>query len=96
VVGQTEQVLILAELHKLIEEDHLSIKWGKGYNTNQNRNSDNSKEIKVQADSLCWLQSMMFDTWIAQRINLLVLKDTDKVVVPVNDLPLPLLPSVQP
>jgi hypothetical protein len=51
VAGQTEQVLILAELHKLIE-GHLSVKWGKGYNTNLNRNSDNSKEIKVQADSL--------------------------------------------
>ncbi|KAJ7824993.1 hypothetical protein B0H14DRAFT_2596899 [Mycena olivaceomarginata] len=83
-VRSPEQVPILAELHKLIEEGHLSVEWGKGYNANLNRNSDNSKEFRAQADTLCWLQSMMLDTWIARRIDLLILKDTDEAAVPVD------------
>ncbi|KAJ7778895.1 hypothetical protein B0H14DRAFT_3587017 [Mycena olivaceomarginata] len=78
------QVPILAELHKLIEEGHLSVEWGKGYNANLNRNSDNSKEFRAQADTLCWLQSMMLDTWTARQIDLLILKDTDEAAVPVD------------
>ncbi|KAJ7132425.1 hypothetical protein C8R44DRAFT_664842 [Mycena epipterygia] len=81
VAGQTEQVPILAELHKLIEEGHLSVEWGKGYNANLNRNS---KEFKAQADNLCWLQCMMLDTWIARQIDLLILKDADEAAVPVD------------
>ncbi|KAJ7847845.1 hypothetical protein B0H14DRAFT_3138413 [Mycena olivaceomarginata] len=59
-------------------------RMGKGYNANLKRNSDNSKEFRVQADTLCWLQSMMLDTWIARRIDLLILKDTDEAAVPVD------------
>ncbi|KAJ7602256.1 hypothetical protein B0H17DRAFT_1222832 [Mycena rosella] len=82
--GQTEQVPILAELHKLIEKGHLSVKWEKEYNANLDRNNDNSQEFRAQADSLCWLQCMMLDTWIARRIDLLILKDTDEAAVPVD------------
>ncbi|KAJ7590341.1 hypothetical protein C8J56DRAFT_826276 [Mycena floridula] len=60
-------VPILSQLQGLLSSGTLDRTWGINYNIR----GDRGRHWKGHANSLLWLQIMMFDTWIAQRVDII-------------------------
>ncbi|KAF7345611.1 hypothetical protein MVEN_01580100 [Mycena venus] len=84
VASQTQQVPILAELRPLLQQGHLSQAWGRAFTSKFKRFSPEHKGEKPEAGTLCWIQCMMLDTWIARQVDLLMLGTTDEAAIPVD------------
>ncbi|KAF7357603.1 hypothetical protein MSAN_01356700 [Mycena sanguinolenta] len=82
VSGQSEQVPIMPALRNLLEDGRLNLDWAKAYNSKMA--TKNQREGRVKAGTLCWIQIMMLDTWIARQVDLLILKDSDEAAIPVD------------
>ncbi|KAJ7834490.1 hypothetical protein B0H13DRAFT_1653253 [Mycena leptocephala] len=82
--SQAEPVPILWDLRPLLQQGDLSPEWGRTYTSNRKRFSDEQSGWKADAITLCWIQCMMLDTWIARRVDLLMLGVTDEASVPVD------------
>ncbi|KAJ7807819.1 hypothetical protein B0H14DRAFT_3763642 [Mycena olivaceomarginata] len=67
--SQAEEVPILGDLRALLQEGGLTPTWGKKYTSKLKRFSDEQPGWKAEAQTLCWIQCMMLDTWIARRAS---------------------------
>lgn len=77
VPATTAKVPLLSHLRPVFRDGTLDAGLGAKYNSTLNRNpNDQGKEWKMRANSLLWLQIMMFDTWIAHRIETIMGNDT--------------------
>ncbi|KAJ6564175.1 hypothetical protein B0H19DRAFT_1140488 [Mycena capillaripes] len=82
VAKQSEHVPILPNLRPLLEQGELGPEWGKTYNaTTLDRDE---KSWRPRADTLCWIQIMLLDTWIARQVDLMMLGVTEEAAVPVD------------
>jgi hypothetical protein len=84
--SQAEEVPILGDLRALLQEGGLTPTWGKKYTSKLKRFSDEQPGWKAEAQTLCWIQCMMLDTWIARRVDLLMSGVTDEASVPVDSV----------
>ncbi|KAF8240366.1 hypothetical protein L208DRAFT_813621 [Tricholoma matsutake] len=66
-VGMTDAVPVLSRLKSLLVDGTLDATWGRQLNASQ-RNEHNEGR-RMRANSLLWLQVMMFDTWIARKVE---------------------------
>ncbi|KAF7371175.1 hypothetical protein MSAN_00753000 [Mycena sanguinolenta] len=82
VAEQMRQVAILPVLRSLLEQGRFSLDWAKTYNSRIAIKDE--KEGRVKAGTLCWIQIMMLDTWIARQVDLLMLNDSDEAAIPVD------------
>ncbi|KAJ7020846.1 hypothetical protein C8F04DRAFT_1403328 [Mycena alexandri] len=82
--AQSNQVPILAEVRGLLETGNLSTAWGRAYNSTVKRFAGENKPWKPYAGTLCWIQCMMLDTWIARHVDLLMQGITDEASIPVD------------
>ncbi|KAJ6471892.1 hypothetical protein C8R45DRAFT_1013492 [Mycena sanguinolenta] len=79
---QLNQVPILPALRSLLQDGRFGLEWAKTYSSKIA--IKDQKEGRVKAGTLCWIQIMMLDTWIARHVDLLVLKDSDEAAIPVD------------
>ncbi|KAJ7486460.1 hypothetical protein FB451DRAFT_1362853 [Mycena latifolia] len=84
VPGQVEQVPVLANLRKPLEQGEFSLEWGRRFSTKTF--DQEAKDWTPKAETLCWIQLMMLDTWIARRVDLMILgkAKTEEASVPVD------------
>ncbi|KAJ6466317.1 hypothetical protein C8R45DRAFT_485554 [Mycena sanguinolenta] len=82
VSGQSKQVPILPALRSLLEDGRLNLDCAKTYNSKMA--TKDQREGRVKTGTLCWIQIMMLDTWIARQVDLLILKDSDEAAIPVD------------
>lgn len=66
-----ERVPILPHLLSSLKDGTLDAKWGKNYNSAVG-SYDQGSTWKMNANSLFWIQIMMFDTWIARRVEMIM------------------------
>ncbi|KAJ7210669.1 hypothetical protein B0H12DRAFT_1079656 [Mycena haematopus] len=67
VPGQSKQVPILPALRSLLQDGRFNLDWAKAYNSRIA--IKDQREGRVKAGTLCWIQIMMLDTWIARRVD---------------------------
>ncbi|KAJ7736297.1 hypothetical protein B0H16DRAFT_1466742 [Mycena metata] len=84
-VRSGSEVPILGEIGALLETGNLGTAWGTAYNSTVKRFARENKLWKPYTGTLCWIQLMMLDTWIAQRVDLLMQGITDQALIPVDE-----------
>ncbi|KAJ7337540.1 hypothetical protein DFH08DRAFT_939031 [Mycena albidolilacea] len=76
---QSEQVPILYELQKHLEDGSVNREWA------QSLGENSSEQVwKPTAETLLWLQCSLLDSWIARQVDLLILGTTDEASLPVD------------
>jgi hypothetical protein len=84
VPGMMDGVPILPHFKPLFADGTLNERWGRHYNAKL-RKEDKAQGWRMRANTLLWLQIMMFDTWIARRVELIMTGSSSvDVSVPVD------------
>lgn len=73
--GPTEQVPILPQLRTALMDGTLDAEWGRHYDLNLGQ-FDRGPGWWMNASSLFWIQIMIFDTWIARRVETIMMQDS--------------------
>ena len=66
----TDELPVLPILKPQLVHGTLNANWGRQFNASQ-RNEDNEGR-RMRANSLLWLQIVMFDTWIAREVEMIM------------------------
>ncbi|KAJ7090993.1 hypothetical protein C8R44DRAFT_990593 [Mycena epipterygia] len=79
---QAEEVPILPDLRRVLEEGDFGPEWGRKHSAKSF--DEENKRWMPTAETLCWIEIMMLDSWIARRVDLMILGQTDEASVPVD------------
>ncbi|KAJ7631589.1 hypothetical protein DFH06DRAFT_1438726 [Mycena polygramma] len=82
--ARSDQVPILPEIRRLLDSGDFGVDWGRTFNTKRFDRDD--RGWKANGNTVCWLQIMLFDSWIARRVDQMILGPTATVdsAVPVD------------
>ena len=84
VQGMVDSVPVLPHFKSLFASGGLDEEWGRCYNANPD-DEDKGEGWRMRANTLLWLQIMMFDTWIARKVEFIITGDSSAdVSVPVD------------
>ncbi|KAJ7697852.1 hypothetical protein B0H17DRAFT_1130132 [Mycena rosella] len=67
--SQVNQVPVLPTLRRLLEQGEFSPEWGRKYSAKMITFDQEAKGWVPRAETMCWIQIMLLDTWIAAKMG---------------------------